>query len=141
MTPNKRPKVPEASSPTVSYNSDEQEDDDMTDRHIISAMLRNVDLTEVFSPARVVEACKRHGLVAGDSFDLRTGYDLTNETTQKHVKMQIEKSGALLVICSPPCTKFSQLQELNLYLNDEKWAEEVRKSSKMRSNILTFVWS
>jgi len=121
LTPNKKPRVPEPSSPTESYKSDEPQDDDMTDRHIISAMLRNVDLTEVFLPARVVEACKRHGLVAGDSFDLRTGYGLANETTQRHVKAQIEKSGAVLVMCSPPCTKFSQLQELNLYLNDEKW--------------------
>ena len=107
LTPTKRPRVPEASSPTVSYNSDEQQDADMTtDRQIVSAMLRNVDLTEVFSPARVVEACRKHGLVAGDSFDLRTGYDLANETTQRHVKAQIEKSGAVLVICSPPCTNF-----------------------------------
>ena len=27
--------------------------------------------------------------------------------------MPVEKSGAVLVNCSPPCTKFSQLQELN----------------------------
>ena len=65
LTPNKKPRVPEPSSPTVSYKSDEPPDDDMEDRRIISAMIRNVDLTEVFSPARVVEACRRHGLVAG----------------------------------------------------------------------------
>ena len=81
MTPSKNPGVPEPSSPTVSYKSDEQSDDDMEDRRIISAILRNVDLTEVFSPARVVEACRRYGLVAGYSVDLRTGYDLTDLVT------------------------------------------------------------
>ena len=72
------------------------------------------------------------------SFDLRTGYDLTNETTQRHVKAQIEKSGAVLVICSPPCTKFSQLQELNLYLNDEKWAEEFEKERQLAIKHIDF---
>ena len=86
LTPNKKPRVPEPSSPTVSYRSDEPPDHDMEDRRIISAIIRNFDLTEVFSPARVVEACRRHGLVAGDSFDLRTGYDLTDLVTQKHVR-------------------------------------------------------
>ena len=122
----------------MSYKSDEPPDDDMTGRHIISAMIRNVDLTEMFSPARVVEACKRHGLVRGESFDLRTGYDLTNDTTQRHVKTQIEKSGTVLVICSPPCTKFSQLQELNLYLNDEKWAEEFEKERQLAIKHIDF---
>ena len=64
LAPNKKPRVPEPSSPTVSCRSDEQPDDVMEDRRIISAILRNVDLAEVFSPARVVEACRRHGLVA-----------------------------------------------------------------------------
>ena len=47
----KRPRVPEPRSPTISYKSDEALDTDMTDRQIISSVLRGVDLTEVFSPA------------------------------------------------------------------------------------------
>ena len=113
----------------------------MEDRRIISAILRNVDLTEVFSPARVVEACRRHVLVTGDSFDLRTGYDLTDLPTQRQVKTQIEKSGAVLVVRSPPCTKFLQLQELNLYLNDEKWAEEFEKERQLAIKHMISVWS
>ena len=85
LTPNKKLGVPELRLPTVNYRSDEPPDDDMEDRHIISAVLRNVDLAEVFSPARVVESCRRHGLVAGDSFDFGTGYDLTDVVTQSQV--------------------------------------------------------
>ena len=55
----KRPRVPEPSSPTVSYKSDDTLDADMTDRRIISSLLRGVDVTEVFSPARVVELWRR----------------------------------------------------------------------------------
>ena len=43
LTPSKKPRVPEPSSPAVSYKSDEQPDDDMEDRRIISAILRNAD--------------------------------------------------------------------------------------------------
>ena len=138
LTPNKKPRVPEPSSPTVSCRSDEQPDDDMEDRRMISAILRNVDLAEVFSPARVVEACRRHGLVVGDPFDLRTGYDLTDLATQRQVTKQIEKSGAVLVICSPPCAKFLQLHELNLYLNDKKWAEELYKERQLAIKRIDF---
>ena len=46
----KRPRVPEPSSPTVSYKSDEPEDEDMEDRKILSSVLRGVDITEVFAP-------------------------------------------------------------------------------------------
>ena len=46
------------------------------DMKIMSMMLSGVDITEVFSPARVVKFCDKYGLTGGDSFDLRTGYDL-----------------------------------------------------------------
>ena len=123
----KRPRVPEPSSPTISYKSDEALDADMTDRQIISSILRGVDVTEVFSPARVVEACRKHGLLKGDSFDLRTGYDLADPKVQRQVMRQIQSTTAQLVICSPPCTKFSRLQALNLYLNDDAWRKEFEK--------------
>ena len=80
--------MPEPSSPTISYRSDVQSptqqpaDTDMVDRQIISSVLRGVDVTEVFSSARVVETCRKHGLLKGNSFDLRTGYDLTDPKVQ-----------------------------------------------------------
>ena len=74
----KRPRVPEPSSPTVSYKSDELEDEDMEDRKIISSVLRGVGITEMYSPQRVVEVCHKYQLIKGDSFDLRTGFDLSN---------------------------------------------------------------
>ena len=58
----------------------------------------------------MVEACRKHGLVKGDSFDLRTGYDLSSETVQRQGLRQIESTTAQLIICTPPCTKFSRLQ-------------------------------
>ena len=100
---------------------------DIDELRIISAILRGVDVTEVFSPERVVEACRKHNLVKGDSLDLRTGYDLSSEVFQRQVLPQIESTTAQLIICSPPCTKLSRLQALNLYLIDDAWRIEFEK--------------
>ena len=54
------------------------EQNDMSDLKILSSLLRGVDITEVCSPQRVVEVCHKFNLVKGDSFDLRTGFDLSD---------------------------------------------------------------
>ena len=83
------------------------DDDTMGELGILSAILRGVDITEVYSPQRVVDVCLKYGLVKGDSFDLRTGFDLSEKSVQDAVVQRIIESNAKLVILSPPCTKFS----------------------------------
>ena len=85
------------------------EDADMGDLKVLSAIFRGVDITEVYSPQRVVEVCHRYGLIKGDSFDLRTGFDLSDPEVQRRVIKIIVETNAKLVILSPPCTKFSTL--------------------------------
>ena len=72
----------------------------------------SVSISEVSSPARICLKCERHGLVAGSSFDLHTGYDLSKYSVQKEVEAIIEKEQPKLLVGSPPCTKFSILQNL-----------------------------
>ena len=43
------------------------------DNHIIASVILGVDITEVYSPERVNEVAKRHGLVPGTSLDLTNG--------------------------------------------------------------------
>ena len=114
-TESKRPHVPAPSSPTISYKSDEPEDAEMEDKKILSSILRGVDITEVDSPQRVVDVCHKYQLIKGDSFDLRTGFDLSDPAVQQRVGKRIVETNAELVILSSPCTKFSTLQALNLY--------------------------
>ena len=68
----------------------------------LSTLLRVVDVTEVYPPQRVVEVCHRYGLVKGDWFDLRTGFDLSDPTVQKAATQRIVETNAVLVILSPP---------------------------------------
>ena len=51
---------------------------DLNELRFILSVLRGVDITEVFSPDRVVEACRKHGLARVDSFELRAWYDLSD---------------------------------------------------------------
>ena len=53
-------------------------DADMGDFRALSGILRRVDVTEVYPLKRVVEVCYKYQLVKGDSFDLRTGLDLSD---------------------------------------------------------------
>ena len=45
---------------------------DMGDLRVLSAILRGADVTEVYSPKRIVEVCYEYQLVKGDPFDVRT---------------------------------------------------------------------
>ena len=89
----------------MSYKSDEPEDEDMEDRKILSSVLRGVDITEDYSPQRVVEVCHKCQLIKGDSFDFRTGFDLSDPAVQQMVSRRIVEIDAVLVILSPPCTE------------------------------------
>ena len=93
-TESKRPHVPAPSSPTISYKSDEPEDTEMEDKKILSSILRGVDITEVDSPQRVVDVCHKYQLIKGDSFDLRTGFDLSDPAVQQRVGKRIVETNA-----------------------------------------------
>ena len=85
--------------------------------------LNIVDITEVYSPQRVVRQGEKIGLTAGDSMDLLTGWNFElKEHRDKAIEM-IKKQKPRLVIGSPPCTYFSNLQELNKHNQrfNEKW--------------------
>ena len=91
------------------------------DMEVLSAVLRGVDITEVYSPERVNRLCHKYGLVAGDSFDIRHGYDLSDEVVQARVIQRINRTKPALFIGSPPCTWFSRFMQLNLAINGPEW--------------------
>ena len=49
----------------------EGEDMNSKSRRTLSACMRGVDITEVYSPARINEVCQEYGLQRGSSLDLR----------------------------------------------------------------------
>ena len=89
-------------------------------------VLCGVDMCEVFSPPRVGVEAQKFGREPGDAMDLTTGWDLNKESDEAKAEEHIEKNGALLVIGSPTCTAFSQLQSLNPDTPESrmKWEKE-----------------
>ena len=91
---------------------------------MLASVLKGHDVTEIYSPERVTKLCKKYGLVAGDSYDLRDGYDLSDERVQALVISRIQKTKPTIVVGSPPCTMFSRLQQLNLHVLGQEWADK-----------------
>ena len=88
---------------------------------VLASMLCGVDITEIYSPMRVNAVCSKYGLIPGDSFDLRNGYDLSDEKVQAQVIRRIRDTEPRLIIGSPPCTLFSRLQALNIAVHGPEW--------------------
>ena len=122
-----------SSSPSSQHQQDakrakgNEPDEEMS---ILSAVLRGADITEVLSPQRVATVCSKYNLTPGDSFDLRDGYDLSDERTQALVISRIKKSQPSMVIGSPPCTMFSRLQQLNLHVHGDSWKAKFEKEKQ-----------
>ena len=72
-----------------------------------------VDMAEVFSPPRVTSEGRNWGLRVGEAMDLLTGWDFNKKADSKRAQDYVENYRPRLIIGSPSCTAFSQLQNLN----------------------------
>ena len=104
--------------------------DNIESRKILIAILRGIDVTEIYSPERVLKVCKDYALIVGRSMDLTTGYDFTKTEDKKRAWKHIIEDQPYCVIGSPPCTMFSMLQELNLhkFRQDKDWMLRFEKA-------------
>ena len=71
-----------------------------------------VDVCEVFSPPRVTAEAARFGMSAGDAMDLTTGWDFNIPEHRQKAEQYVDQEKPLVLIGSPPCVAFSQLQSL-----------------------------
>ena len=90
-------------------------------------------VSEVFSPPRVAELAGRRGLRQGTSFDLATGWDLSQPSQRQKMWQQLRSEQPELVVICPPCKMFSILQELNyanmpLQESDDAYPDWARRS-------------
>ena len=74
--------------------------------------IRAVDMCEVFSLPRVSKEAIKHGLEVGDAMDLTTGCDFNLESHRRKAEAYVEEQEPLVLIGSPPCVAFSQLEAL-----------------------------
>ena len=72
-----------------------------------------VALADAYSPARFQQRAGAFGLSAGVVMDLRLGWDLGREADQVKARKRLSDEKPHMVILSPMCLAFSQLQSLN----------------------------
>ena len=91
-------------------------------------------MIEVFSPARVAKVCAKFGLVPGTSIDLTIGWHFDLGSHRRKAVEEIRTDKPLVVIGSPPCTEFSQLQTLNAATQSAEWLQnyELRRQQAVR---------
>ena len=82
-------------------------------------------VAEVYSPPRVVVEAAKRGLKVGESMDLTTGSDFRKLEHRKQARQYIDTYKPKLLIGSPMCTMFSNLQNLPGWGEDKqrRWCE------------------
>ena len=69
-----------------------------TDQRILAMIISKVDVTEVFSPARIIEMAKSVGPIGGSAFDLKAGWDFSRSSDRRRAVEQIVKEDPWLVV-------------------------------------------
>ena len=70
----------------------------------------NDAIVGLYSPPRIVSEARKGGLQVELSIDLVTGYDLSKPQVKEEVRQELRRRRPKLLTTSPPCTKFSPLQ-------------------------------
>ena len=78
----------------------------------LAEVLCKVDMCEKSSPPRVGPEAAKFGLDAGDAMDLTTGLDFKKPEDRKRSEEHVDNKEPLVLIGSPPCVAFSQLQTM-----------------------------
>jgi len=94
---------------------------------------RTVDVAEFFSPPRCASRARARKMVGGWSMDIshidpHTGrkWDLANPKDVQAAWNLFYRTKPRLLVCSPPCTLFSQMQSLNGPADPVEWEQAVR---------------
>ena len=80
---------------------------------VIAKLRQGVDITEVYSPERIVKEAKRFGLSPGLSMDLLTGWNFDLRKDRMKAEEHQKEARPLLLVGSPMCTLFNVLQNLS----------------------------
>ena len=91
--------------PSFGPDSPPDDDDGAESTHedllILSAVLRGVDIMEIYSPPRVTEVCRKYSLEPGESLNLETRWDLSDRGEQRRARELVRARAPYLIICSP----------------------------------------
>ena len=82
-----------------------------------------VAVSEVFSPGRFTKRAGVFGMIPGTAFDLRTDWDLSGNVQAQRCWDKVEREDPYLLVGSPICKAFCQLQALRPPNSPESWKQ------------------
>ena len=82
-------------------------------RRRLRRALRELKVSEVYSQPRVTKAAVQAGMREGGAFDLLTGYDFNLAADRRKCMKKLVEEDPDLLVLSPPCRAFCQIQNLN----------------------------
>ena len=84
-----------------------------------------MDISEIYSPQRVTNEARRHGLKPGEAMDITSGWDFRKQEDRERARKYVKEEKPLVLIGSPMCTMFSRLHNLSGWreIKEEKWVE------------------
>ena len=97
-------------------------------------------IAEICNPNRFGKHADVFGLRSGQAFDLELGWNLLDRKQQSYVQSYISTEKPGLVVLSPPCTKFSMLQNLSYpkWCNDSVKFEQHLRELRQAKELLRF---
>ena len=103
-----------------------EDEDPMADRRHLQPPRGPVHFMEIFSNPRVAPHVRLLGMSHGPSIDLGTGWDLLRKSCQIALLELISILCPLVLMLSPPCTVFSQVQKTmeGRRKSQDKWEQE-----------------
>lgn len=116
----KRPKAEEAQG-TKREGGEESEERQTVRRRLNRVQdAGQVDVAEIYSPPRVTTEAKKYQLRAGEAMDLTTGWNFDTKEDRARAEEYVRTQKPKLLVGSPMCTMFSQLQKFTPWTPDKQ---------------------
>ena len=90
-----------------------------------------VDVAEIYSLPRVTKEAIKFVLLAGGAMDLTTGWDFSKPGDRDVARTYVRQNKPLLLIGSPMCTPFSNIQNLNKDRRDPGIVKEEKDRARL----------
>ena len=118
---------------SIGSDLEDLEDESGLTADLALAPVGQVAFMEIFSNPRVGPHCQNLGLRTGPPIDVETGWDLLDEGTQHRLIQLITWLSPLVIMLSPPCTVFSQVQATMTHRRADlsKWAKQYEDGKKL----------
>jgi len=97
------------------------------------------DFMEIYTKPRMIPFAQRAGMRGNLSADISTGFNLKTHDARTDLVIQVKARRPKVIMCSPPCTMMSGLQNLNWSKMDRFKREDLFREALLHLNFVMFI--